>query len=61
MRFGGGGGLRRQAERDAVEPGIGFLAHRAAQFAERHVAGRIGAEEIDQAALVGRVTFALRF
>ncbi len=60
VRLGGGCRLCRQAERDAVEPGIGLLAHRAAQLAERHVAGRIAAHEIDQAALVGRVAFLLR-
>ena len=48
------------AERHAVEPRHRLVRHRAAQFAERHVARRIGAEEIDQPRLVRRIAFALR-
>src|SRR5262245_9025959 len=59
VRLGGGGGLRRQPERDTVEPGLRFIPHRSAQLAERHVAGRIAAHEIDQPALVRRVAFLL--
>ena len=51
---------RRQPERHAVEPGHGLVRHRSAQLAERHVAGRIGAQEVDEAALVGRIALLLR-
>src|SRR5688572_18116755 len=33
--------LGRHAERNPVEPGIGFFAHGAAQLAERHIADRV--------------------
>ena len=49
---------RRQAERDAVEPAHRLVRHRPAQFAERHVAGRIAAHEIDQPRGVRVVAFA---
>ncbi len=60
MRLLDGGSGRRQPKRDAVEPRHGFLRHRTAQFAERHVAGRIGAEEVHEPRLVGRIAFRLR-
>src|SRR5262249_29847699 len=33
VRLGRGGCLRRQAKRDPVEPGLGFVPHRSPQFA----------------------------
>ena len=60
VRLGRGGGWVGRPQRDAVEPRHGLLRHRAAQFAERHVARRVAAHEIDQPALVRRVAFGLR-
>ena len=57
MRFFHGRGRGRQAERHAVEPAVGLQRHRPAQFAERHVARRIAAQEIDQPRRVGVVAF----
>ena len=51
---------RRQSKRDAVEPRIGLFRHGSAQFAERHVARRVAAHEVDQPAGIGIVSFRLR-
>src|SRR5574341_2273145 len=59
VALAGGRVLGRHAERYAVQPRVGLLAHRTAQLAERHVADRVAGQEIDVAALVGRVALGL--
>ena len=62
VRLGGGRSLRRQAERHAIEPrqpsrpAIGPR-----NSPNRHIAGRIAAEEVDQAAPVRGVAFSCGF
>src|SRR5439155_20105777 len=58
--FRRGGVLRRQTHRQAIQPLLRFLPHRAAQLAERDVARWVAAEKIDTPARVRRVPFALR-
>src|SRR5687767_8606565 len=52
--------LRRVAERDAVQPLLGLLAHRAAQLAERDVARRIAPEEVHSPGFIWRISLTLR-
>src|SRR5207237_1911939 len=60
VRFGGGGVLGRETERNPIEPLLGLFAHRPAQLAERDVARRITAEEIHAPPRIGRIALALR-
>jgi len=60
-RGGGGGMLRLETQRDPRQPRVGFLPHRPAQLAQRHVADRLAREEIDAARRIWHVTFVLGF
>ena len=52
--------LRRHADRHAIQPGVGLLAHRPAQLAERHVARGIASQKIHPSLRIGRISLLLR-